>query len=158
MFCSHCGNQHNDEAVFCSKCGTKVRGGAYQTRDPEAQADPDRVELFLMNNRHYFLGWQMRTIRRQLLGLSERRFMMVTAVDLKDPTVSIFLSVFLGTIGVDRFFIGDIGMGLFKLFTLGLCGILYIIDLFRIMDRTKEINYEEVMRRCRMSRVRTMDD
>jgi TM2 domain-containing membrane protein YozV len=28
MYCSHCGNQLDDDQQFCGKCGTKVGGGA----------------------------------------------------------------------------------------------------------------------------------
>jgi TM2 domain-containing membrane protein YozV len=59
---------------------------------------------------------------------------------LKDRNTVLILSVILGGWGVDRFFVGDMGMGLLKLFTLGGCGILWLIDLFLIRDRTDEFN------------------
>ena len=59
---------------------------------------------------------------------------------LKDRNMVLILSVIFGVWGVDRFFIGDMGMGLLKLFTLGGCGFLWLIDLFLIRDRADDYN------------------
>lgn len=59
---------------------------------------------------------------------------------MKDRNTTLILSVILGGWGVDRFYIGDIGMGLLKLFTFGGCGVLWLIDLFIIRGRADDYN------------------
>lgn len=59
---------------------------------------------------------------------------------LKDRNTVLILSVILGAWGIDRFYVGDTGMGLIKLFTLGGCGLLWLIDLFLIRDRADHYN------------------
>jgi TM2 domain-containing membrane protein YozV len=43
------------------------------------------------------------------------------------------LSIFLGELGVDRFYVGKIGTGILKLITLGGCGVWWLIDWIMIL-------------------------
>jgi TM2 domain-containing membrane protein YozV len=45
------------------------------------------------------------------------------------------LSFFLGTLGVDRFYLGQTGLGIAKLLTFGGCGVWAIIDFILIAMR-----------------------
>jgi len=40
--------------------------------------------------------------------------------------------------------LGDTGMGVLKLLTAGLCGILTIIDWFSVQKRTQELNFKNI--------------
>lgn len=63
----------------------------------------------------------------------------------KNKTVAIILSLFLGGLGVDRFYLGYTGLGIVKLLTLGGLGVWALIDLIRIITgnlKPKDGNYE----------------
>ncbi|MGA1416019.1 MAG: TM2 domain-containing protein [Candidatus Nanopelagicaceae bacterium] len=53
----------------------------------------------------------------------------------KEYLVALLLSLFLGVWGVDRFYLGHIGIGIGKLLTFGGCGIWAIIDVILIAVR-----------------------
>ena len=70
-------------------------------------------------------------------------FMTQYGSEKKDRAIALILSVLIGWAGIDRFFIGDVGLGLLKLLTGGLCGILYVVDWFLIMGKVDERNREK---------------
>lgn len=107
--------------------------------------DKSKVDMYIMTNAKYFDTATIPMIRTRLENMSDENFLLLQTVDLKDPSISLVVSILLGTLGIDRFLIGDIGMGVLKLLTAGLCGILTIIDWFLIMKRTKEKNLEKIM-------------
>ena len=51
---------------------------------------------------------------------------------MKNKTTVLILSILVGGLGVDRFYLGYAGMGILKLLTGGCFGILYIIDIVNI--------------------------
>lgn len=51
---------------------------------------------------------------------------------MKDKATALILSVLLGGLGVDRFYLGYPGMGILKLLTGGCFGILWLIDIINI--------------------------
>jgi TM2 domain-containing membrane protein YozV len=65
----------------------------------------------------------------------------------KDTGVAYLLLVFLGLYGAHRFYVGQTGMGILYLFTAGLCGIGWLVDLFLTASLVREVNaridYEE---------------
>ena len=51
---------------------------------------------------------------------------------MKSKVVELILSIFLGELGIDRFYLGYIGTGILKLITCGGFGIWWLIDLIMI--------------------------
>ena len=107
--------------------------------------DQNKVDMYVMTNQKYFPPEKIMYLKEKLAAMDESKFAMVSTVELKNPTTLLIISLFLGGLGVDRFMLGDTGMGILKLLTGGCCGILTIIDWFTVMNRTKELNFNNLM-------------
>lgn len=107
--------------------------------------DGQAVDQYLVANQKYFPQEKILFLREKLLELGEKEFSLLLVLELKDPIVLLIVSIFLGYLGVDRFLLGDVTMGLLKLLTCGGCGIWTIIDWILIMDKTKRRNFNKVI-------------
>ncbi len=107
--------------------------------------DQQKIDMFIMTNQKYFPAEKIMYLKDRLRTIDEQKFSLISTIDLKDPTTILIISLFLGTFGVDRFMIGDTGIGVLKLLTLGVCGIMTIVDWFSIQKKVRELNFNNVM-------------
>ncbi|MBQ5316499.1 MAG: TM2 domain-containing protein [Oscillospiraceae bacterium] len=118
--CHACGNKLNPGDLFCRKCGAKV--------SPAAQSAEQRTYSSQGYTRH---GYARQRYRETSRGLVPHGY--------KNKYVSFFLCLFLGVLGVHHFYEGSIGLGLAWLFTGGIFGVGWIVDLIirfvRLFDK-----------------------
>ncbi len=107
--------------------------------------DVQRVDMYIIANAKFFESHQIPAIREILLKTDESRFMMLQTINLKDPTTMLIVSLVAGGLGIDRFLVGDMGLGIGKLLTCGGLGIWAIVDLFLIMERAREVNFQNFL-------------
>jgi TM2 domain-containing membrane protein YozV len=105
MFCPKCGAKNEDNASFCVSCGAGVQGISADVSAPP-------VPPPFIPTRPTEPGLDYSTISSKTRG------------------ILIVLAVFLGQFGVDRFYMGQVGLGILKLVTFGGCGIWSLIDMF----------------------------
>lgn len=102
------------------------------------------IQFWLQSNSKYFPEGQTIYLRDKLANISEEQFLRISTLDYKDPTMMMIISIFVGGLGIDRFMLGDTGMGVLKLLTAGCCGILWLIDIFTIGNKSKEFNLNKL--------------
>ena len=99
MFCAKCGQQVEPDSMFCENCGTAI--------SRERADDVNRM-----------------TERK---AITEKREVSIS-ISPKDKGVLTLLSTLLGVLGIDRFYRGQVGLGILKLITLGGLGVWALID------------------------------
>ena len=104
-----------------------------------------RADMWLMSHTNYFKPEHMPGITHQIQNLPDEKVNLLLSLQLKNPTTILLFSVFLGEFGVDRFMLGQTGLGILKLLTLGGCLIWWFVDLFIIMGKTRDYNYHMLM-------------
>ena len=110
-FCKFCGSKIPEDAVICTVCGRQL-----ESIKQDSAATPQIV----INNSN-----ENSNVNANINGYIGRK--------LCNKWVSFFLCLFLGFFGAHKFYEGKTGMGFLYLFTLGLCGIGWIIDLIAIL-------------------------
>lgn len=119
------------------------------------------AQTFLMVNMNAFPPETLPVIKEELERLDDESVTMLMMADIKNPVTALLLSIFLGELGVDRFYIGNKELGIAKLaltvigyvtlfivigfFLLLGVYIWKLVDCFLIMKACKQANFERLM-------------
>jgi len=115
MYCRNCGKELSDKADVCVACGVGAGKGNKFCKNCGSPTGPDAQVCVKCGVK--------------LDG------------EEKDWLVAVLLSALVGGLGIDRFYLGYIGLGILKLLTLGGCGVWYLIDLILIVtNKMKDAN------------------
>lgn len=106
--------------------------------------DAQKVDMFIMTNSKFFESHQIVQIRDRLISLDDSKWSVLQTMQFKDPTTSLIISIVAGGLAIDRFYIGDTGLGIAKLLTCGGLGVWVIVDWFIIMGATREKNFTKI--------------
>lgn len=104
-FCKQCGAQLADGSAFCAACGAAQDTATPNPNQNQAQGQPVINNYYINNN---------------------------NTVSTKSRLVALLLCIFVGGLGVHRFYAGKVGTGILWLFTGGCFGIGYLVDIIMI--------------------------
>ena len=110
-FCKHCGGTIPQDAVMCTHCGRQV--------EELAGAAPPQVVIQNTN-------MNTNTAAAVVAGVGARA---------KNKWTAFVLCLLLGYFGAHKFYEGKVGMGVLYLFTLGLFGIGWFVDLIVLLTK-----------------------
>ncbi len=125
MKCPRCGAENSDERVYCWKCMAPLKSGAMETLPSVSPTRPQPPPP----------------------GARPAPTAVPAEAGEKSYLVAALLAWFLGFLGIDRFYLGYIGLGIIKLLTCGGCGIWQLIDFILILAGVmKDANGNELRR------------
>jgi len=115
MFCRNCGEAMNDNQAICLKCGVKAGDGNKFCSNCGKEVNPNAEVCVSCGV----------SLKKQAAG----------NLNGQDKIVMILVCLFLGSIGIHNFMMGETKKGIFKIimcFVCGISGILALIDLVKI--------------------------
>lgn len=101
-------------------------------------------DSFILAHREYFPSNALMLVQEKLQTLPESQQASVQAISFKNPIVVLILSIFFGAFGVDRFYLGDVLLGVLKLITLGGFGVWALVDIYFCFVKSKQINLDKL--------------
>lgn len=69
--------------------------------------EAQKVDAFILANGKNFQDYQIPALREMLLNVDDNKWLVLQTLQLKDPTIALIISLLAGTLGIDRFYIGD---------------------------------------------------
>lgn len=84
----------------------------------------ETIQMFLMKNGKCFDTYQTIEIQKRLEEIDDSKAGVILGTSYQDPTLMILIAFILG---IERFFLDDIGLGILKIVTCNGCGIWWVV-------------------------------
>ena len=110
--------------------------------------NPIDVARYLETNKDYLFpneNYTENEVENALLSAPHACGMRLNTISFKNPSTVKLISIFPGSLGVDRFYLGEIKKGILKYFTFGGLGIWWIADIISAKKRCCQYNCKKLM-------------
>ena len=113
-FCKFCAAKIPSDAVICTACGRQVEA-----------LNQGQAPIVINNTNDNVVNTPV--------NVSNQMNAVMAGAKPKDKWVAFLLCFFFGVFGVHKFYEGKIGLGILYIFTGGLCGIGWLVDLIMLL-------------------------
>ena len=102
--------------------------------------EKSKIDMFLSMNAANFKPSDWTMIKERLEKLDDDKFYLIQGLQFQKPDTIFIISILLGW---ERFWLGDIALGLVKILTAFGCGIWWLVDIFTAKERTFKYNLQQ---------------
>ena len=120
--------------------GNVIHNHYHFTQEPSPQPQPQAQPSQPVHQQGQLPPQQVRTVYQPVAQTAQN-----SGANDDELFIAYLIWLFLGIIGGHRFYFGHIGLGLLYLFTVGLFGIGWFVDLFLIGDLVRESQRKKAM-------------
>lgn len=122
-----------------------VSSSKVESGEPTASLSrKELIDKFLLKNSKYIPKSKVRDLASKLKRLNDEDIYKLNSISLNNPKHVRLISIFFGSMGIDRMIIGKVGTGILKFLTGGGLGIWWLADVFKIEKLTKEQNWKKL--------------
>lgn len=100
--------------------------------------EKSKIDMFIIVNAENFNPQDLLIIKEKLETMSDDQLFLIQSADYQKPSFILMIAILLGW---ERFWLGEIGLGLLKILTCYGCFIWWFVDIFTAKARAKEYNF-----------------
>ncbi len=101
---------------------------------------PELVQAFIIKYGECFDTNSIMDVQRRISNLDDSQAPILMSMNLQKPSIILIIAIFLG---LERFFLNDVVLGIIKVLICWGGGIWWLIDIFTAKRRTYEYNYKK---------------
>lgn len=105
--------------------------------------DKSQVNMWLSVNAEKFNPQDLMVIKEKLEKADDDKIIVLQGAEFQKPSTILIIAILLG---LERFWLDDIGLGVLKIVTCYGCLVWWLVDIFTAKDRAKKFNLKKFMK------------
>lgn len=102
--------------------------------------EQSKVDMFIGMNIENFEPQDLMIIKEKLEKMDDSKFFLIQGIELQKPSIILIIAVILG---IERFWLDDVAMGILKLITCYGCLVWWLLDIFSAKTRARKYNFQK---------------
>ena len=102
--------------------------------------EKSKIDMFISMNAVNFEPQDLMVVRDKLENIDDEKFLIIQGTEFQKPDTIFLIAILLG---LERFWLDDVALGVVKVLTCYGCFIWWIVDIFSAKERAKKYNFKK---------------